>query len=130
MRGPLRGRNFGFVGFCQLREHFLFIMVCLSLMNGLTENNAWSKTWTDLHFTLKKSQPFRRMVSKLVSNKKFHVVFSSPSCSWSLSKLARPLLQIQLVLSGIFMFFFNQEGIACYKIIKLGIVAEVFLFWV
>lgn len=33
-------RGFGFVGFCQRRDHFLFNMVCVSLMDELTENKA------------------------------------------------------------------------------------------
>ena len=56
-------RDFGFVGFCQRREHFLFIVVCVSLIDGLTENKAWSKPRADVHFRLNESQPFRGMVS-------------------------------------------------------------------
>ena len=43
-------------------------------------------------------------------------------------KLFRHLFQIQLVLEGIFRVFFNQESIACYKIIILGIAVRVFAF--
>ena len=54
-----RSRDFGFVGFCERREHFFFIMVCVSLMDGLTENKAWRKSRAEVHFRLKESQPFR-----------------------------------------------------------------------
>ena len=74
-------RDFGFVGFSQRQEHFLFIMVCVSLMNGLADNKAWCKPQEDVHFRLKELQPLRGMVSILVLNKKIHVVFSFPSCS-------------------------------------------------
>ena len=71
-------RDFGFIGFRQHREHFLFIMVCVFLMDRLTENKAWRKPRPDVHFRLKEPQPFRAMVSILVLNKKVRVVFSFP----------------------------------------------------
>ena len=50
-----------------------------------TENKAWRKSWADIHFRLKVSQPFRGMVSIFVLNKNVCVVFNFPSCSWRLS---------------------------------------------
>ena len=91
-------RDFGFVRLCQLREHFLFIMVCVSLMDGLTGNKAWRKPRVDIDFRLKESQPYSWMVSILVLN----------------FKLVRHFFQIQLVLEDIFSFF-NQEGIDVMK---------------
>ena len=117
-------RDFAFVGFCQRQEHFLFIMVCVSLMDRLTENKAWRKPREDVHFRLKELQPLRGMVSILVLKKKVHVVFSFPSCSWSLS-----WTDVCFRSSWYFQGFFNQKGIACYKIVILGIAARVFLFW-
>ena len=75
----------GFVGLSQCREHFLFIMVCVSLMDGLTENKAWRKAPADVHLRLKESQPFRGMMCILILNKNVSVVFTFPSCSWILS---------------------------------------------
>ena len=49
-------------------------MVCVSLMDGLTEKKAWRKLRADVHFRLKESQPFRETVSILVLNKKLGVV--------------------------------------------------------
>ena len=74
-------RDFAFVRFCQCQEHFLLIMVCVSLMDGLTKNKAWCKPRVNVHFSLKESQPFRGMLSVLVLNKKVYVVFSFPLCS-------------------------------------------------
>ena len=79
--GLYGSRDFGFVGLSQCREHVLFIMVCFSLMDELTENKAWRKPRADVYFRLKESQPFREMVSILVLNKNDGVVFSFPSCS-------------------------------------------------
>ena len=56
-------------------------MVCVSLIDRLTENKAWRKPRADVHFKLKESQPFRGMVSLLVLNKKVGVVFGFPSYS-------------------------------------------------
>ena len=97
-------------------------------MDGLTENKAWRKSWADIHFRLKVSQPFRGMVSILVLNKKSLRGLQFPFMQLKF-KLARRLFQIQLVLEGICrVFFFNQEDITCYTIIILGIAARVFLF--
>ena len=63
-------RDFGFVGLSQCREHFLFIMLCMSLMEGLTKNKGWRKPQAD-------AKPFRGMVSILVLNKNVGVVFVS-----------------------------------------------------
>ena len=90
-------RDFGFVRFCQRREHFLFIMVCVSLMDGLTENKAQPKPRADVHFRLKESYPFRGMVCILVLNRKFCMVFSFLFMLLKF-KLAKRLFQIQLVL--------------------------------
>ena len=78
-------RDAGFVEFCQCREHFLFIMICVSLMDGLTENKASHKPRAHVYFRLKESQPFRGMVSILVLNKKVYVIFSFPLCTWRLT---------------------------------------------
>ena len=106
-------RDFGFVGFCQCREH-LFIMVCVSLMDGLTENKAWRKPRLDAHFRLKESQLFRGIVSILVLNKKVRLVFRSVLGQVGIRRYIQVL--------------FNQDGMACYKIIILGIAARKFVF--
>ena len=49
-----------------VENNFLFIMICVSLMDGLTENKTWSKPRADVHFGLKESQSFRGIVSMLV----------------------------------------------------------------
>ena len=46
-------------------------MVCVTLMDRLTENKAWCKPQADIDFRLKESQRFRGMVSILVLNNKF-----------------------------------------------------------
>lgn len=69
-------RDLGFVGHRQCQEHFLFIMTCVSLMDGFTENKARRKPRVDVHFRLKESQPFRGMVYIVVLNKKDRMVFS------------------------------------------------------
>lgn len=69
-------RDLGFAGHCQRQEHFLFIMTCVSLMDGFTENKARRKPRVDVHFRLKESQPFRGMVYIVVLNKKDRMVFS------------------------------------------------------
>ena len=50
-------------------------------MDELTENEAWHKPRSDVHFRLEESQHFGGMVSILVLNKKVRVVFSFTSCS-------------------------------------------------
>ena len=35
-------------------------------MDGITENKAWRKPRTDVHFRLKESQPFKGLMSILV----------------------------------------------------------------
>ena len=82
----------------------LFIMVCVSLMDGLTENEAWRKPRTDAHFRLKESQPFRGMMSILVLNLRILRGLHFPFMQLKFKRVRR-LFQIQLVLEGIFSFF-------------------------
>ena len=96
-------------------------------MDELIENRAWYKPRADVHFRLKESQPLRGLVSILVLNRRPRgLQFSFKQLKF---KLARRLFQIQLVIrSYIQVLFFNQESIACYKIIILGLTARVFVF--